>query len=167
MSASPEVPKFTFCCPKCGYSTHYRIERTGPGYSAARSEWADKVMACLCGKRLYGDSIPEEYDRQEAAFLEEQAEQAAEAARQKRREARKRREAKKKGPKVAFVSPATLDPSQDMCAKDTLERVSVTTICAFDGCENPKRVNSVYCSRNCSNKNARARHAARKKGTVQ
>ncbi|MFT4625769.1 MAG: hypothetical protein ACI8PZ_004440 [Myxococcota bacterium] len=38
--------------------------------------------------------------------------------------------------------------------------------CAFRNCHKAKRKNSKYCSRNCSNKNARARHKARsgKKG---
>lgn len=38
-------------------------------------------------------------------------------------------------------------------------------LCAWNGCGKPARPNSKYCSRNCSNKNARARHAARKKTT--
>ncbi|MCP4867301.1 MAG: hypothetical protein GY898_01105 [Proteobacteria bacterium] len=37
-----------------------------------------------------------------------------------------------------------------------------TTTCAWDTCENEPRSNSKYCSRNCSNRNARARHAVRK-----
>jgi hypothetical protein len=36
-------------------------------------------------------------------------------------------------------------------------------ICAWKNCEKVARPNSKYCSRNCSNKNARARHASRKK----
>lgn len=36
-------------------------------------------------------------------------------------------------------------------------------ICAWDGCEQQARPRSKYCSRNCSNKNARARHKARVK----
>jgi hypothetical protein len=38
-----------------------------------------------------------------------------------------------------------------------------THCCAWKGCEKQARPNSKYCSRNCSNKNARARHAARKR----
>jgi hypothetical protein len=33
--------------------------------------------------------------------------------------------------------------------------------CAWDGCAKRRRKNSKYCSRNCSNKNARARHKKR------
>jgi hypothetical protein len=35
--------------------------------------------------------------------------------------------------------------------------------CAWNGCEEIARPRSKYCSRNCSNKNARARHKARDK----
>ncbi len=34
-------------------------------------------------------------------------------------------------------------------------------VCAWPGCEKPRRSNSKYCSRACSNKNARARHKTR------
>ena len=36
--------------------------------------------------------------------------------------------------------------------------------CALPGCENPARPRSKYCSRACSNRNARARYAARRAG---
>ena len=35
--------------------------------------------------------------------------------------------------------------------------------CAWHNCSNPARPRSKYCSRNCSNKNARARHNKRQK----
>jgi hypothetical protein len=34
-------------------------------------------------------------------------------------------------------------------------------VCAWKGCEKPARPNSKYCSRRCSNRNARSRHRAR------
>lgn len=37
-------------------------------------------------------------------------------------------------------------------------------ICMWEGCTNPRAPNSKYCSRACSNRNARLRHAQRKKG---
>ena len=37
--------------------------------------------------------------------------------------------------------------------------------CAWKDCDDPTRPKSIYCSRNCSNKNARARHKARLGGT--
>jgi hypothetical protein len=35
-------------------------------------------------------------------------------------------------------------------------------LCAWEGCKNPTTTQSKYCSRKCSNNNARARAAARK-----
>ena len=43
----------------------------------------------------------------------------------------------------------------------------LTSRCLWHECEEEKRVNSIYCSRNCSNKNARARHRARVKHSVE
>lgn len=40
-----------------------------------------------------------------------------------------------------------------------------TQPCSWSGCANKAREGSLYCSRDCSNKNARARHAARKIGS--
>lgn len=39
-------------------------------------------------------------------------------------------------------------------------------LCAWPGCQNLATTKSKYCSRNCSNKNARARAAQRKDGEV-
>jgi len=38
--------------------------------------------------------------------------------------------------------------------------------CSWDGCGEPPRATSKYCSRACSNKNAHWRHAQRKKGLL-
>ena len=40
--------------------------------------------------------------------------------------------------------------------------IVITVLCAWDDCEEPRRPTSKYCSRACSNKNARARHQRRK-----
>jgi hypothetical protein len=42
-----------------------------------------------------------------------------------------------------------------------------STHCEWAGCPNPPAPNSKYCSRACSNKNARLRHARRKKGSQE
>lgn len=46
--------------------------------------------------------------------------------------------------------------------EETARRVSLG-LCAWMDCEKQARPNSKYCSRNCSNKNARARHSKRRK----
>ena len=42
------------------------------------------------------------------------------------------------------------------------QSVVVSVHCSWDTCSKMKRKNSKYCSRDCSNRNARARHAARR-----
>jgi hypothetical protein len=49
-----------------------------------------------------------------------------------------------------------VEPEQKMSPEGVL-------LCAWPTCGKVARPNSKYCSRNCSNKNARARHAARKR----
>ncbi len=41
------------------------------------------------------------------------------------------------------------------------------THCEWAGCANPRAASSKYCSRACSNKNARLRHSKRKKGSQE
>jgi hypothetical protein len=41
--------------------------------------------------------------------------------------------------------------------------ISSVETCEWPGCTNARAPNSKYCSRACSNKNARSRHAQRKK----
>ena len=40
--------------------------------------------------------------------------------------------------------------------------ITPVKVCAWKDCSNPAREKSIYCSRNCSNKNARYRHKMRK-----
>ena len=43
-----------------------------------------------------------------------------------------------------------------------IRKLELWPSCVWEPCDRMKRKNSKYCSRACSNKNARARHAARK-----
>jgi RES domain-containing protein len=47
-------------------------------------------------------------------------------------------------------------------AKEVTEQKDILC-CAWEQCSEPSRTNSKYCSRDCSNKNARKRYAVRKK----
>ena len=59
-------------------------------------------------------------------------------------------------------APATGETTPKPAAKVALKPTAGTyPICAWEGCDEPARPRSKYCSRNCSNKNARARHKAR------
>jgi hypothetical protein len=61
-------------------------------------------------------------------------------------------------PAAAAPAPATAKDNGPVLNPDT-----GCLVCAWKTCEKIARPNSKYCSRNCSNKNARARHAVRKK----
>jgi hypothetical protein len=54
------------------------------------------------------------------------------------------------------------DGSLEAFDEETNRRVALG-LCAWSDCEKQARPNSKYCSRNCSNKNARARHSRRRK----
>ncbi len=54
-------------------------------------------------------------------------------------------------------------PTKFEKAKELLTQAKDIFYCAWDGCVNPPRTNSKYCSRDCSNKNARKRYSERKK----
>lgn len=49
--------------------------------------------------------------------------------------------------------------------RDQIMPVMSGETCAWEGCKNPTTMQSKYCSRKCSNNNARARAAARKEQT--
>ena len=64
-----------------------------------------------------------------------------------------------KAPKKAAPKPTAASTA----AVIDLTKPADVRICAWEGCNEPARPRSKYCSRNCSNKNARARHKARVK----
>jgi hypothetical protein len=53
-------------------------------------------------------------------------------------------------------------PAAKPAAAKPASAAGATGTCAWVECSNPARPRSKYCSRGCSNKNARARHANRK-----
>ena len=59
---------------------------------------------------------------------------------------------------VVLDLPVKVEKAKDLIIKD-LNILS----CDWVGCINPPRYNSKYCSRGCSNKNARKRYSERKK----
>ena len=74
----------------------------------------------------------------------------------------KRSSASKKSP-AKSGSPARAAASKKTAARKTAPTADgMGGNCAWDECSKQARPRSKYCSRNCSNKNARARHKARK-----
>ncbi|MEZ4238647.1 MAG: hypothetical protein R3F59_21345 [Myxococcota bacterium] len=67
-----------------------------------------------------------------------------------------------KAPKSAAPEPEDEGEDEDESDDDVPEKDD-PAICAWPGCTNPRRPNSKYCSRACSNKNARNRHKSRNK----
>lgn len=141
--------EFRMACPKCGSRSSYSIHRQGSYQRFPdEDEWYDVVFSCMCGTRLYGRRVKEEWDGQEEEHVKAvQAEvrrKAAEEAKRRKEEAeRKRRE------------------EAERKQREEEERRRKELECAWMHCTNPRRPNSKYCSRECSNKNARHRHAVR------
>ena len=90
------------------------------------------VMRCRCGLYLYGESAV----RSAVMAYKEKAETARRVA---------------------------LDAEIERQAREVeRQSVVVSVHCSWDPCSKMRRKSSKYCSRDCSNKNARARHAARR-----
>lgn len=64
-------------------------------------------------------------------------------------------------PVVASPPPAAVKAPEAPVVTEAPAAV-VDATCGWVDCAEPPRANSKYCSRNCSNKNARARHAKRR-----
>jgi hypothetical protein len=209
---------FRMVCPKCNGSD-FSIERDRRAY-AHGMDASDMLFSCRCGKRLFGDQVIQEFERQKKAWeADVEARAAEEAARsrsqqerqlredqlrqvlasrarnrdEKRREDEARREEETRRwrarveaaiedvddhddhddlhdddlpaatPASAPAPAAAAAPSADAQTAST-SSASGALRCAWHECHELARPNSKYCSRECSNKNARQRHRARKHG---
>ncbi|MCP4804553.1 MAG: hypothetical protein GY913_23040 [Proteobacteria bacterium] len=145
-------------CPKC-YSANLELERDRR-VAGIRGPHQVQLHCFTCGFVLYGEkSVQEECDKQYAEYLRNgnvdpdppkppvpaktQTTPAAEA------------------PRAAETPAAKAESSS--AEGDAAMPASGVQMCMWAGCGKQARPRSKYCSRNCSNKNARARHAARKK----
>lgn len=147
------MTEFQFSCPKCGSTSSFGITSLNNVSYAEKGAWADRVFACMCGKRLYGEAIREEYDRQ-LSFAEDRAkEQAAEERRKKREEAKRREEERRREEEERAAREAKVVSLRPKASP-----------CAWRECSNSSRENSKYCSLDCKNKNARYRYKLRKAG---
>ncbi len=180
---------FRFRCPKC-HSTSFSIERDSRSY-AARGQIHELVFSCRCGKQLFGEQIEQEYLRQKSAWEAEQASPKAEPRPKKKRSAEAKAPAPRPTPRARATRAATkaseaaqreeaspeaspeappTAPSREEVAPAGASEAAAeparskdgTPICGWKDCNNPARPNSKYCSRDCSNKNARYRYKRRK-----
>lgn len=163
---------FRFRCPKCN-STSFSIERDSRSY-AARGQMHEMIFSCRCGKQLYGESIEKEYMRQKSEWETQQAErrrepprrtQADDDAYKREREDRTRRATAEAEAKQARQKEEDRQWRERVATKkpsETTEVAAGSSVCEWKDCDNPARPNSKYCSRDCSNKNARHRYKRRK-----
>lgn len=118
----------------------------------------DATLHCrTCGHRLYGRAAVEATAKARDQHLAAQVELAQAKVREierQREEERLRREAEQ----VRLAQEMEREIERQ---REEERRKVIPFICAWKECDNPRREKSIYCSRNCSNKNARARHAAR------
>ena len=177
---------FKMRCPKC-HGFDYSIERDNRTFGAVAQAF-ELVYHCRCGKQMFGEQLVKEYERQKTEFeaqghVAEPLVDSGPLAMLAQAESR---------PRVPTLRPIASPPSEDPVAQAkrrededrrwrekvqvAAHEVSVATatpvrtpstgvdpVCAWPGCGKPSRPNSKYCSRACSNKNARARHKARQK----
>lgn len=150
--------KFLPACPKCESTDTDLYQDRGV---SARSFPHNAVFHCrCCGHRLMGlmaveytNRLMAEHQAAEKALAEdrlrriEEERRLAEDRRKQEEEERRVAEAAEKAKATTPVMPRKVLPFPG--------------VCAWVECDQPSRPKSIYCSRNCSNKNARARHKAR------
>ena len=174
--------EFSFHCPKC-QGADFSITRDRRTFAPTRAY--ELIFSCRCGKQLFGEQIEKEYDRQFKVFrvssgrsgdirldsdmrVDRDRREALRRAmlyqRQHREEQRRRNQAEDAGRPAGregwgvSVSEAVAADSDEWLPNDHPER------CTWHQCNKRRRPNSKYCSRNCSNKNARHRHKVRRHG---
>ena len=139
---------FKMHCPKCKSTSLFLEEDQKAFVGGGRHQV--QLHCYMCGKVIYGqDAIESEYKKQMAAWsASNQAETAVPAA----------------------SAQAEVKDSQPDSAKgstgDTAASDPNLPICAWAECDKAARPRSKYCSRNCSNKNARSRYS-RRSGTTE
>jgi hypothetical protein len=173
---------FKMQCPKCK-GLDYSIERDNRTFGAVAQAF-ELVFHCRCGKQMFGEQILKEYEAQkkeweadtdrvdEPDVPERSSQRAAREQLEQVFEASRQTEAAKAAPEPEPVAEPEAAPAKaaapkkakpKKAAKPAAEAAAGTDPCAWPGCENPRRKNSKYCSRACSNKNARHRHKLRAK----
>lgn len=153
--------KFRMTCPKCG-STNFSIERDNRSY-APRDQTFEMIFSCRCGKQMFGEQIVREFDRQKAEFENQLRVEAAERGEELQSEPRvEPAAAEVETPPVADDEVAADSAPADEEPPENAEEVDDGVTCGWHPCRNPRRPNSKYCSRDCSNKNARWRYKQRK-----
>ena len=161
--------KFILRCPKCGGTDiHLFEDKRGIGSAQVDS----RILSCRCGKQLFGEQIDAEIEKQEALLKkappikEERPREIEKIHSTARREELLRRREKLRAEKEAKEA-ANRQWIAEILAKKEAPKPTPkpeVEICAWMDCNEPARPNSKYCSRSCSNSNARWRHERRRRG---
>ncbi|MEM6927743.1 MAG: hypothetical protein AAF602_12490 [Myxococcota bacterium] len=152
--------EFKMHCPKClGFD--YSIERDNRTFGAVAQAF-ELIFHCRCGKQMFGEQLLKEYDRQEKEFKSGRSDSDyAPNSASNSPAADLARLGKANVQTVSETAAVVADAMHKTDARDP--SVVGDQMCTWPGCDKPARPNSKYCSRACSNKNARARHKARQK----
>lgn len=159
------MAKFLPVCPKCASTdTDLYQDRTISGRPFPHCA----VFHCrCCGYRLMGQPAVDYTNRLMAEH--QAAEKALAVERLRRLEEERALRLEEEIRRVEEARAKAEAKAQAAERRKVLPFPSVasppTGPCAWAACENSRREKSIYCSRNCSNKNARARHKARLEGT--
>lgn len=138
---------FKMQCPKCNSTSLFLEEDQKAFVGGGRHQV--QLHCYMCGKVIYGQTaIEAEYNKQMAIWAKANQNEPAIPAASPQAESSKQK-AKKSSDNTE--SAVASDPSLPKCA--------------WKECDKPARPRSKYCSRNCSNKNARARYSKRSNGT--
>lgn len=145
---------FALKCPKCT-SGNIVIEKDSRSYFQRA---VPSLHCMMCGKIVYGEeAIEAEYLRQKAAYKNEVSAVKVEK-RPDPKPARKFNTSRKPAKAPAPAEP----PASNGITGAEPSKPETQGTCAWRECSKPSRDTSKYCSRACSNKNARWRHARRK-----
>jgi hypothetical protein len=148
-------PEFDARCSKCrSPNLHFTNER----HPFVWGQQELHLRCFLCGTVKYGEAaIRAVLDPQLKVWEEEQVaarERAREEAERQAREVAVREEAERQAREVAQAQ-------EEAARQAAQEKAAPAPVCAWEGCTKSALGRSKYCSRTCSNNNARARAKAR------
>jgi len=153
--------EFKMHCPKC-LGLDYSIERDNRTFGAVAQAF-ELIFHCRCGKQMFGEQLLKEYDRQDKEFKSGHSD-GEYAPSNSNTAANNELLRLGQSAQAASENPAAITEGPHKTEASAETRLAAGDHgCTWPGCDKPARPNSKYCSRACSNKNARARHKARQK----
>jgi hypothetical protein len=168
---------FKMRCPKC-QGLDYSIERDNRTFGAVAQAF-ELVFHCRCGKQMFGEQILKEYEVQKKVYdvdgsgsTDDDTTPEAPSHALLKEAAEGREEQAPPAPKPLTPKASAIAAAPDAKPKAKAAKAAKPVevgaavggnMCTWPGCEKTARKNSKYCSRACSNKNARHRHKLRVK----